>query len=1123
MTSVRQKIPNFIGGISQQPDEKIPPGTVKDALNVVPDVKGILGKRPGSKLVGTLSDHTEGVWHHYFRDNNEQYFIRIRRDGQVDVWEALTGIPRTVKYNSNPYNLAEDKYLNNGEPTIDTDAAFPSCSPTEFAAKTADLQEAYFALTNHKNEIERLEVQKNDLFDVETYYKRVGTDLQVGYAVSNYAYEGGTIPTISRGEPVPPEGYVVKKEYVETARIEFPRFGAPSNVTFTSPDYQTVKCYRWRVERLPGTQEELDIDAQIAALNAQTDDLLDDYTVALSFYEQEAAKCGIFENPYSRATKTTEEVAAPEYFKHENDSDLHFLTVNDYTFVTNRTKIVNMVDGDASDELLEGEAFIELKQLEYNKPYVIRIYGEEPVTNEYTTATKLEVDRKSFTNSDASCSLSGFSEGTVNGIQYRLTVTGYPVLEAEPDNKDAYDCQYRVEVDLISAEPNTGLSTPPFNVTVSGKTYTISVVKESKSATTAESVISVPALTTDEKLDAAALLTELATRIDDGTTGIEARVIGNGVYVYSQIKKFTVDTPDTLLFECINKEVNNVGLLPTQCKDGFVVKVKNSFIEEDDYYVKFASTIPGTDGAGAWEETYKPGIQLGFDYYNMPHQIRRLSDGTFEVSPIHYADREVGDDLTNSKPSFIGSTINKMLFFRDRFCLLSDENIIMSRPNEYFNYWANTAMTVSDADPIDLRCSSTTPAILYDGIEAAPGLVLFAANQQFLVVTDNTDVFSPRTANVKSIGTYKYNTKVKPIQMGQTIGFLNDAGYRSRFFELIPSRDYDYEAVETSKPVDQLIPQGLDLLGSSRDNSMAAFAVKGEDDVYVYRFFNEGEKRVQSAWVKWQLSSNILYHCIMKDKYFAVLNVETGSPTTPNIVNLQQFDLKLDKNSFLVTIEGDDMLNYDYQVHMDNYFMVTSAETFQGWDPVDKTTTFRLPIGFHGPRPIAVYELENENGGYVPSGRYANPISTTGVPNGVLVTMQGDWRDKHLMCGYDFDMEVLLPKFYVTKAQDNQFTADTTGSLVVHRVTLSHEATGYHTVEVHRKGREPYNVSYESTHQDAYEADTPAIEPDVYTTIPLYDKNTNIDIRIKSTHPTPTNIISATWEGDYNPRYYRNV
>ena len=67
MTAVSQKIPNLIGGISQQPIEKQLPGTVKDALNVVPDVKGLLTKRPGSELVGTLSVNDEGIWHNYYR------------------------------------------------------------------------------------------------------------------------------------------------------------------------------------------------------------------------------------------------------------------------------------------------------------------------------------------------------------------------------------------------------------------------------------------------------------------------------------------------------------------------------------------------------------------------------------------------------------------------------------------------------------------------------------------------------------------------------------------------------------------------------------------------------------------------------------------------------------------------------------------------------------------------------------------------------------------------------------------------------------------------------------------------------------------------------------------------
>ena len=38
MSSVSQIIPNFIGGINDQPDELKKPGQVRDAVNVIPDV-----------------------------------------------------------------------------------------------------------------------------------------------------------------------------------------------------------------------------------------------------------------------------------------------------------------------------------------------------------------------------------------------------------------------------------------------------------------------------------------------------------------------------------------------------------------------------------------------------------------------------------------------------------------------------------------------------------------------------------------------------------------------------------------------------------------------------------------------------------------------------------------------------------------------------------------------------------------------------------------------------------------------------------------------------------------------------------------------------------------------------
>ena len=70
MTSITQTIDNYIGGISQQPDEKKLPGQLVKAKNVLPDVVEGLKKRPGSNLIGSLSDGTlnsssDGKWFHY--------------------------------------------------------------------------------------------------------------------------------------------------------------------------------------------------------------------------------------------------------------------------------------------------------------------------------------------------------------------------------------------------------------------------------------------------------------------------------------------------------------------------------------------------------------------------------------------------------------------------------------------------------------------------------------------------------------------------------------------------------------------------------------------------------------------------------------------------------------------------------------------------------------------------------------------------------------------------------------------------------------------------------------------------------------------------------------------------
>ena len=239
--------------------------------------------------------------------------------------------------------------------------------------------------------------------------------------------------------------------------------------------------------------------------------------------------------------------------------------------------------------------------------------------------------------------------------------------------------------------------------------------------------------------------------------------IGNGLYITRtsnvvngvEQNKFNVSSPSSGLLNLVAGEVLVVDDLPRQCKHGFVVKVANSAEDEDDYYLKFFANN-GFDGEGIWEECVRPGDKTNFDAATMPLQLVRTNSTTFTLSQVAWEGAQVGNtdpDGTNPQSSFVGKTINKMVFFRNRLVMLSDENVIMSRPGNFFNFWAKTATTFSNVDPIDISCSSTYPAIVFDAIQVNTGLVIFTKNQQFMLTTDS-DILNPNTAKINRLSSY---------------------------------------------------------------------------------------------------------------------------------------------------------------------------------------------------------------------------------------------------------------------------------------------------------------------------------------------------------------------------------
>ena len=397
----------------------------------------------------------------------------------------------------------------------------------------------------------------------------------------------------------------------------------------------------------------------------------------------------------------------------------------------------------------------------------------------------------------------------------------------------------------------------------------------------------------------------------------------------------------------------------------------------------------------------------------MPVLLIRTADGNFRLSELdgsnytisgtqysvpQWDDALVGDDVTNPEPSFIGKTISKLLFFSNRFAILSDENIVMSRPGDFTNFFAKSAIQLIASDPIDISASSEYPAILFDGIQVNTGLLLFSKNQQFMLTTDS-DVFSPTTAKINALSTYNFNFATNPISLGTTVGFLDNAGKFSRFFEMTQiQREGEPEVIEQSAVVSRLFEKDLKLISNSRENSVIFFSEEGTSTLYGYRYFDSIRERKLASWFKWTLTGTIQYHCMQDDNLFVV--VRNGAS---NKDQLLKYSIKMDANTFAIA---------ENRVHLDHLMSVS------GWtyNATTNKSTKAKPTGLESSAQLAAYDVDSGNN----LGRYG--LITI---NGSNLELDGDLSGETFLIGYQFTMQVDLPTIYYTTRDGESFRADT--------------------------------------------------------------------------------------------------
>lgn len=109
MSAVTQRVPSYLGGVSQQTDDLKFPGQLRTCLNGYPDPTFGMIKRPGGKFLAELKntsnalitpgDFDNGKWFSIFRDSTEQY-VGVIKGTAISIWSLVDGSAKTVTYGS---------------------------------------------------------------------------------------------------------------------------------------------------------------------------------------------------------------------------------------------------------------------------------------------------------------------------------------------------------------------------------------------------------------------------------------------------------------------------------------------------------------------------------------------------------------------------------------------------------------------------------------------------------------------------------------------------------------------------------------------------------------------------------------------------------------------------------------------------------------------------------------------------------------------------------------------------------------------------------------------------------------------------------------------------------------
>jgi hypothetical protein len=303
---------------------------------------------------------------------------------------------------------------------------------------------------------------------------------------------------------------------------------------------------------------------------------------------------------------------------------------------------------------------------------------------------------------------------------------------------------------------------------------------------------------------------------------------------------------------------------------------------------------------------------------------------------------------------------------------------------------------------------------------------------------------------------------------------------------------------DITRAIPEYLPPNF-VWGETMTNNNMTIYGEGTDDVYVFKFFNNGDTRELAGWTRWRYPAQVklfaseddLFYTVMYDGSKFILcksELTDDASSAPIDVGFSNFSPRIDVLQPKSAFTEESISRQQAKLRFDpTKYIVTGASTL-----VSISGDYRGPF-------VDLEVEEDSTGPYF-------------VVNKSLLT------DDYVV-GLKYVALVELPAIFFKS--DNK--SDRVNIPMVSFLYLDLYYSGNYEVVLNRIGYAPVTKSIEITQANVYDASVAPVAEIGEATVPIFSPGNISMITIKSAGPYPSSITGYSWDGHYSNRGVRTL